>query len=154
MQEATLCFALTDTHVLLGLKRRGFGAGKLTGIGGKLEPGETAREAAVREVQEECGLVVAPDDLLTRGAVIFHFPARPNWDFCVSLFVFQCWQGTLTTSDEIEPLWFTRDGVPYAQMWDDASHWLPHLLAGCSVQADFVFGADNETVEQAQVDVV
>ncbi len=154
MQEATLCFALTPTHVLLGLKRRGFGAGKLTGIGGKLEPDESARDAAAREVREECGLVVAPGDLLARGAVIFRFPARPNWNFRVSLFVFHAWTGTPTTSDEIEPLWFARDGVPYNRMWDDASHWLPQVLAGHSVRAEFVFAADNETVEQALVDVV
>lgn len=154
MQEATLCFALTPTQVLLGLKRRSFGAGKLTGIGGKLEPGETARMAAAREVQEECGLLVAPEELVARGAVIFRFPAKPNWNFRVSLFVFHRWQGTPTTSDEIEPRWFARDAVPYDHMWDDASHWLPHVLAGRSVRAEFVFAADNEMVERAVVDVV
>ncbi len=154
MQEATLCFALTPTHVLLGLKRRGFGAGKLTGIGGKLEPGESAREAATREVQEECGLVVASGDLLARGALIFRFPAKPNWNFRVSLFVFHAWTGTPTASDEIEPLWFAYAGIPYDRMWDDASHWLPHLLVGRSLRAEFTFAADNETVERAVVDVV
>lgn len=34
------------TLVLLGMKKRGFGAGKWNGFGGKVQPGETIEEAA------------------------------------------------------------------------------------------------------------
>ena len=40
-----------DSKVLLGMKKRGFGTGFYNGFGGKVEPGETILEAAVREVQ-------------------------------------------------------------------------------------------------------
>ena len=60
----TLCFLLRDaergTEVLLGLKRTGFGIGKIVGIGGHVEPGESDAEAVVREVWEEAGVVVPP----------------------------------------------------------------------------------------------
>lgn len=36
-------------------------AGKLNGLGGKLEAGETAVQAMVREFREECGLVTCED---------------------------------------------------------------------------------------------
>lgn len=36
------------TLVLLGMKKRGFGAGKWNGFGGKVQPGETIEEAARR----------------------------------------------------------------------------------------------------------
>ncbi len=39
-------------RVLLGEKKRGFGAGYFNGFGGKVEPGETIREAAQREVSK------------------------------------------------------------------------------------------------------
>eukprot|EP00051_Salpingoeca_urceolata_P006046 m.80347 g.80347 ORF g.80347 m.80347 type:complete len:91 (+) comp14659_c1_seq3:1046-1318(+) len=39
-------------RVLLGLKKRGFGQGKLNGFGGKVEAGETVAEAAARELEE------------------------------------------------------------------------------------------------------
>lgn len=42
--------------VLLGLKKRGFGTGKWNGFGGKVEPGETIRQAAIREMKEEAGI--------------------------------------------------------------------------------------------------
>ncbi len=44
----TLVFLVDDDRVLLGMKKRGFGAGKWNGFGGKVEPGETIEEAAIR----------------------------------------------------------------------------------------------------------
>jgi 8-oxo-dGTP pyrophosphatase MutT (NUDIX family) len=41
------------SRLLLGMKKRGFGAGKWNGFGGKIEVGETPRAAAIREMKEE-----------------------------------------------------------------------------------------------------
>ena len=50
-------FSLDRRRVLLIRKNRpAWQAGKLNGIGGKIEPGETPREAARREFREETGL--------------------------------------------------------------------------------------------------
>ncbi len=46
----TLCLLHTDTHVLLGKKKRGFGAGKWNGFGGKVEAGESADSRLGREL--------------------------------------------------------------------------------------------------------
>ena len=46
-------FASPYSRLLLGMKKRGFGAGKWNGFGGKIEPGETPRQAAIREIREE-----------------------------------------------------------------------------------------------------
>jgi len=50
---ATLLFVVKDGRILLIEKKRGHGAGKVNGPGGKIDPGETALECAVRETQEE-----------------------------------------------------------------------------------------------------
>jgi len=44
----TLVLVVQPGRVLLGLKKRGFGAGKWNGFGGKVEPGETIEEGARR----------------------------------------------------------------------------------------------------------
>ncbi|MGD2110491.1 MAG: NUDIX domain-containing protein, partial [Phycisphaerae bacterium] len=52
-QTATLLFVIRAGEILLIRKKRGLGAGKINGPGGRVDPGETPREAAIREVQEE-----------------------------------------------------------------------------------------------------
>ena len=58
--RATLLFIVRDGEILLIRKKRGLGAGKINGPGGKIDPGETARQCAVREVEEEL-LITATD---------------------------------------------------------------------------------------------
>lgn len=45
--------------------------GAYVSIGGKLEAGESIEAAAIREVQEESGIVLSPDDIELRG--ILHY---------------------------------------------------------------------------------
>ena len=44
----TLLFVLKPGKVLLGYKKRGFGADRWNGFGGKVQQGETIEEAAIR----------------------------------------------------------------------------------------------------------
>ena len=65
LQSTCLCLLIRNgadgvREVLLGHKKTGFGRGKIVALGGHVEPGETAAEAASREVKEESGLCVAP----------------------------------------------------------------------------------------------
>ena len=52
-ETATLCFVRQGTRVLMIRKKRGLGAGKINGVGGRLEPGETPETGIVREAEEE-----------------------------------------------------------------------------------------------------
>ena len=54
MRDTSLVYPIRkDGRILLGHKRRGMGAGKWNGFGGKREDGETMRECAARELFEE-----------------------------------------------------------------------------------------------------
>ena len=37
MRQSTLCLLLKEKEILLAMKKRGFGAGKCNGVGGKIE---------------------------------------------------------------------------------------------------------------------
>ena len=136
----TLCFFLVDNQVLLGKKKRGFGEGKWVGIGGKVEEAENIRDAAIREVDEEIGVI--PKELQQAGKIGFYFADEsvPNsWNQEVYVFLVEQWEGDIRESSEIEPKWFPIEQLPLEMMWKDASYWLPKILAGQKVTADFLF---------------
>ena len=148
MKEATLCFIVEGEpvkRVLLGMKKRGFGAGKYNGFGGKVNEGESIRDAAVREVKEETSIRIDPDSLRPGGTVTFFFPARPEFDHHVHIFVAPRWGGEPRESEEMAPSWFDVDRIPHEKMWGDDAHWLPLVLSGRRIRARFTFAADNET---------
>jgi 8-oxo-dGTP diphosphatase len=157
LTEMCLCFLVTRSldgaisNVLLGRKKNGFGAGNIVGLGGHIDPGETARTAAVREVAEEAGVTVAGSELSERAAVTFRFPARPEWDQHVTVFVGESWQGDPKESDEIAPEWHSAEALPLDRMWDDARYWLRRVLNGDHLNADIVFNDDCRTVRQADL---
>jgi len=150
LPQVCVCYLLRErggrTEVLLGRKKHGLGEGYFVGLGGKLEAGESAVDAAVREVFEESGVRVAASDLEPRGLLTYHFPHREAWSQESSVFVCRTWSGEPAASDELDPEWFDLAAVPLDEMWDDASRWLPHVLAGGRVRRTFVFGADLATV--------
>lgn len=134
------------TEVLLGDKRTGLGIGKVVGPGGKVEHGESLRDAAVREVQEETGVVVAASALLPAGRIDYFFPTRPAWSQRSHVFTCTEWSGEPVDSEELAPHWVALEDVPYDRMWDDAARWLPDVLRGGRVDATFTFGPDLATV--------
>ncbi|MFK4730153.1 NUDIX domain-containing protein [Agromyces mediolanus] len=148
--EVCVCYLLRERagrwEVLLGRKKHGLGAGRLVAPGGKLEPGESPEAACIREVEEEVGLVVAAGALERRGVIDYRFPSREAWSQRSHVFVCRDWRGDPRGSDELDPEWFAVDEVPLERMWDDASRWLPGVLAGGRVERAFVFGDDLATV--------
>ena len=74
MKPTTLVFPIDEQNrILLGRKKRGFGADKYNGFGGKLEAGESFRHCAIRELFEESGLHGCPEDLECVAAFDFNF---------------------------------------------------------------------------------
>ncbi|MEN8180969.1 MAG: 8-oxo-dGTP diphosphatase [Myxococcota bacterium] len=137
-QRATLLFVLRDGQVLLIHKKRGFGAGKINGPGGRLEPGETPRACAVREVEEE--LCVTPTGVRHFGELSFQFV--DGFSIHGSVFAASGCLGEPRETEEARPLWTRLEDIPYDAMWADDRLWLPHLLAGRSFRGRFVFDGD------------
>lgn len=138
-------------EVLLGLKKIGFGAGNVTGIGGRVEAGESVEAAAVRELEEETSIKVTVDHLIPRGRLSFLFPAKPEWSQDIHVFLIYQWRGEPQESTEIKPAWYTVDELPFEGMWDDARYWLPLVLQGKRIEARFVYNPDNSTVRDVYI---
>lgn len=143
---ATLVFVVQDGQVLLIEKQRGIGAGKINGPGGKIDPGETPYECAVREVQEE--LCITVKDAQKRGELFFDMSTMPN--IHCHVYVATEFEGTPTATPEAIPRWTPLDKIPYDQMWDDDQYWLPRMLAGESFIGKFIF--DDEEILWQEVE--
>jgi len=154
VRDATLVFLIkgeTLSEILLGLKKAGFAQGKLNGFGGKVENGETIERAAVRELKEETGVQVSEQDLRRMAHLTFVFPAKPEWDQVVHVFLARQWEGEPAESAEMRPAWYRVSEIPFESMWQDDPHWLPLILRGKRIRARFTFQADNETVDQVEI---
>ena len=137
--QATLLFVILEGKILLIHKKRGLGAGKINGPGGRLEPGETARDCAIREVQEE--LRITPSEVERRGRVSFQFV--DGYSLEAEVFVAGSFEGTPTETEEAKPEWFALDNIPYARMWADDAEWLPLMLEGRKFLGRFIFDGDE-----------
>jgi len=70
-----------DGDVLLIRKNKpAWMAGKLNGLGGAVEPGETPRDAMVREFNEECGILTRHEDWT--AFAVMEFPKTGDRVFC------------------------------------------------------------------------
>jgi len=113
LKLATLCY-IKDGDKTLMLhrikKERDMHQGKWSGLGGKVEGGETPEECAIREVHEESGLTVSEPQL--KGYITFpNFDGENDW--YVFVYRFEGYHGVLIDSPEGELEW-----IPQAKMVD------------------------------------
>ena len=145
-ETAVLCFIRKEGQLLLIRKKRGLGAGKINAPGGRIEPGETPLEAAIRETMEEVGLV--PNNLKKRGEL--HFQFLDGYSLHGTVFIAEGCTGEPIETDEADPFWCDLGALPYHEMWADDIHWLPLMLEGKFFRGYFEF--DGETMLSHRVD--
>ena len=137
--RATLVFVVRGGEILLMRKKRGLGAGKINGPGGRLEPGESP--ARVRGARGAGGAPASPPQgLRYAGDNAFQF--ADGYSIHVSVYVAPAFEGTPAETDEAAPLWFPLDAIPYDEMWEDDRLWLPLALAGRAFTARYTFDGD------------
>ena len=132
------------------MKKRGFGAGRWNGLGGKLNPGETIEEAAKREVREEAGIELK--NLEKMGIIEFEFQGNPQI-LEVHVFKSDSFSGVPVETEEMRPEWFEVGAIPYKEMWPDDIFWIPLFLAGKKFTGRYLFGEGDKILEQRLVEV-
>lgn len=133
-----------DGKVLLGIKKTGFGTGKLVCPGGKVEVDETEAQAAIRETAEEVGIKV--NSCKKVAQVIFrnlYYKGEPETDI-MHVFISEDFEGEPTATSELEPEWYSINKIPYNKMWGDAEHWMPDALRGKKTDSYFRYNEHNE----------
>jgi len=102
-----LCFLIKkDEKILLAFKKKGFGAGKWNGVGGKLDSKKDKDifEVAIREMEEEIGIKVK--DIEKMAILNFSYPYLTNSEereWQTHVFFAKDWQGEPKESEEMKP---------------------------------------------------
>jgi 8-oxo-dGTP diphosphatase len=136
--RATLLFVVRDGEILLIRKKRGIGAGKINGPGGKIDPGESRQACAIRETEEE--LCVTPTGVHELGELRFQF--TDGLSILGHVFTASDCEGEARETPEAVPLWTPVDAIPYDEMWADDRYWLPWLLEGRRFSGRMIFEED------------
>ncbi len=144
-EDAVLCFIRSENRLMLIRKKTGLGAGKINAPGGRIESGEAALNAAIRETQEEIGLT--PSGL--RQVAELNFIFTDGYSLRGFVFFANSFTGTPISTPEADPMWCDIDKIPYGEMWADDIHWLPRVLAGEKIVGRFIF--DGERMMDGEV---
>jgi len=160
MKQATLGFLIRENQegkeLLLAMKKKGFGQGKWNGVGGKLDSKKDKDifEAAIREMEEEIGVKIKEPEKL--AILNFSYPYLLNSDereWQAHVFFAKKWQGEPIESEEMRPQWFKINEIPFNEMWPDDKFWLPRVLNGEKLKADFVF-KEGEIISSYDIKVI
>ena len=146
----TLCVIHQHPKVLLGMKKRGFGAGRWNGFGGKIASGESIEAAAMREVKEESGIDVV--QIKKVGLIDFEFQGNPEI-LEVHIFRADDFYGEPTEGEEMKPQWFEIKDIPYNDMWPDDKYWMPLLFSGKKFKGKFLFGPGDSILHKELLEV-
>lgn len=139
MIMATLCYLKGDGKTLMvhrTKKENDMHMGKWNGLGGKLEPGETPEECAIREIYEESGLTVTKPIL--KG--ILTFPGFANdEDWYAFVFVAPEFEGELIESPEGMLKWVDDEQLLDLNLWEGDRIFLPWLEGYRFFSGKFVY---------------
>ncbi|WP_225048011.1 NUDIX domain-containing protein [Lacticaseibacillus kribbianus] len=132
VQKLTVVLVATPTGIVMINRLRPPYRGLWNGLGGKVEPGETPLDGALREVQEESGIALDPAEAVPAGLVHWHVDGELRGD----LYLYYALTATTIAARD------TREGLlaPRPLAWlqapdnlglvADLKALLPHILAG------------------------
>lgn len=116
-----------EGHVLIARRPEGKAmAGLWEFPGGKLEPGERPEQALVRELQEELGIHVQPEDL---KPLTFASHGYDGFHLLMPVYTCMTWEGTVTAREHDQLAWVTLDSLRRYPMPAADEPLVTHLLA-------------------------
>jgi 8-oxo-dGTP diphosphatase len=149
MKLATLCYVRQNGKTLMihrVKKENDMHQGKWNGLGGKLEPGETPEECAIREIFEESGLTARNPAL--KGLITFPGFANDE-DWYAFLFVVEDFSGEIVDSPEGDLAWVDDADLLRLNLWEGDLIFIPWLDRPGFFSAKFVYRQNR--LEEHQV---
>ena len=145
LHNAVVCYLFKEDKILLAMKSQKIGKGCWNGYGGEIEEKDISPErATLREVYEETGkgVTVSPIGLKKVAIIDFHNHKSDGTMFVcrVHFFFSDRWFGELKETEEmVIPTFFNKDNIPFGQMMPADRHFLPILLGGNKIIAEYCY---------------
>ncbi|MFX0013776.1 MAG: NUDIX domain-containing protein [Promethearchaeota archaeon] len=152
---ATLAYIVCNNEILLLFRNKkgenDFHREKYIGIGGRLEPGETPLECILRELKEETGYSLSPEEIKFRGYIYFDEINRnkltedlPAFNWLVFLYYVHVTKKNEFINPEGDLHWISVDKIPYERMWAGDRIFTPKLLETKEViEAKFLYHGEE-----------
>ncbi len=137
---SSLCYIQKGSKTLMLHRRKHVGKiydDKWNGLGGKMEPGETPEECAVREVREESGLEAK--SLKLKGILTFpNFDGVDDW--MVFVYVVKKFSGNLMkVSPEGDLEWIPTKDIPKLNLWEGDRYFIKLLTGPKIFSGKFIY---------------
>lgn len=131
MKQMTLCYLQRDGKYLMlhrTKNKNDINEGKWIGVGGKLEPGETPYECALREIKEETGYRAKSCEF--RGIVVFSYNDNPPEE----MYLYTCtdFEGQEIICDEGDLAWIDEDKLFDLNLWEGDKIFIDLVRSGKS----------------------
>ena len=145
MKLATLCYVIdknrNSTLMIHRVKKKNdYHRGKWNGLGGKFEPGESPEECAVREIEEESGLIIKNIEM--KGFITFPmFDGKEDW--YVFLFTADEYEGELIDSNEGNIDWIPNEKLTGLNLWEGDKYFIPWIFKEKFFSAKFIYENGN-----------
>lgn len=137
MKLATLLYVQKDDKTLMlyrNKKENDYHEGKWNGLGGKFEFGETPEECAIRELEEESGLIAKK--IILKGHITFPlFDGKDDW--YVFVFTIPEFEGKLIDCNEGHLEWIPNNKLKKLNLWEGDKHFIDWLFQGVFFSAKF-----------------
>jgi len=139
MKLATLLYVMIDDKTLMlyrNKRKKDYHEGKWNGLGGKFELGESPEECAIRELEEESGLIAK--NLILKGHLTFPmFDGVDDW--YVFVFIVDKFEGELIDSEEGELRWIPNKELKDLNLWEGDQIFIDWLFDDKFFSAKFIY---------------
>ena len=139
MKLATLLYVMKDDKTLMlyrNKRKKDYHEGKWNGLGGKFELGESPEECAIRELEEESGLIAK--NLILKGHLTFPmFDGVDDW--YVFVFIVDKFEGELIESEEGELRWIPNKELKDLNLWEGDQIFIDWLFDDKFFSAKFIY---------------
>ena len=155
--RAVIVFPMRKRSVLLAFKPETVEtAGKIgtdcwNGYGGEIESGETAAQAAARELFEESKLRSQPKHFEKVAEIAFHNQTLDGSFFTCTcdVFIVRIWEGTAKGTETMRtPTWFHVSKLPLDRMMPADKTWVPLALNGWKIIGHAWYGPRQKMLLQ------